>query len=409
MYPYILIDSLGVELPTYGICAMAGALVAFLVSLVRRKRTILSEDNLLDGFIFAILFGMLGAKLLYLIKDPPIFPLTWDDIKELLTTGLVFYGGLIGGLGGLALAAKKTKKPFLTFTDVIAPAFCFAHGFGRVGCLLAGCCYGVEMEGLFCIELGGTSRLAVQLLEALFLFLLGGGLCLISRKKLRRGTVTGLYLLLYAVWRFTIEFWRDDDRGFVGALSTSQFIALFAFAAGILLLFLAKKYGWPSDRTDPEHAEPPVVETEVNGMPALIALAEKMTEEERAEALAEKSKAILPALAKHTGDEKKAGELYCTFVLGALLADNRLADEEYPLLKPMLKDGEADIEACRAALRAAEDKTAYLKENNSLLLACLGEDDPALRQDCALMTLLLCGADKKVTPEEEEYIGQLLS
>ena len=245
MHPYIYIGSL--TLPAYGVCALIGALLAFAVLHLSRRHSIFSEDNLLDAIIFALVFGMVGAKLLYFIKDPPSMPGSLSELWELLSTGLVFYGGLLGGIGGVALAARKTKKPFLAYCDWILPAFCFAHACGRIGCLLAGCCYGVEAEGLFTVELGGVQRLAVQPMEAAFLVLLGIFLCILYKKRLRRGAVTGFYMTLYALWRFIIEFWRDDDRGFVGALSTSQFIGLFIFAAGVLLLYLSKKYGWPRD------------------------------------------------------------------------------------------------------------------------------------------------------------------
>ena len=430
MYPSIYIDALGMELPTYGLCALAGAILALILTLQFRKKTILTEDNILDGIIFALLLGMLGAKILYLIKDPPIFPLTWDDIKEILTTGLVFYGGLIGGLIGLVLASRKTKKPFLTFTDTIVPAFCFAHACGRVGCLFAGCCYGVQMEGPFCLQFGGTSRLAVQLLEAIFLVLLGLILCLIRHKRPRRGILTGWYMILYSIWRFVIEFWRDDDRGFVGVFSTSQFIGLFVLTAGILILFMSAKYRWENDfitRSESTEAsgqttsgtadassgqeEIPVSAEEVPDMPALITLLEGMTPEQRTEALREKAQSLLSALSAKTGDPDKARELYCTFVLGALLADGRLADEEYPLVKPMLQSflgDETDIDTCRARLTAAADKTELLKQNADLLIDALGENDPALKRDCVLTSLLLCSVDGKVSPEEQTYIAQLI-
>lgn len=410
MYPTIRLSALGLELPTYGLCALVGTLTAIVVIFIIRRRTILTEDNILDGVIFTVVFSMLGAKILYLITEPPALPLTWAAVKELITTGLVFYGGLIGAFFGLWIAARKTKKPYLTFTDTILPGFCFAHAFGRVGCLMAGCCYGVEREGFFCVQLAGVSRLAVQLMEAIFLVLLGVSLCLIHRKKPRRGTITGLYMVLYAVWRFVIEFWRDDDdRGYVGALSTSQFISIFVFAAGVLLLYLSIKRCWPRDFRD--GTEPPLQKETVPDMPALIAVLESMPPEERAEALREKAKTLLPALEKRTGSPEKARELYCTFVLGALLADGRLADEEYPLIKPMLQSflgEETDIDTCRARLSAAAEKTELLKENADLLIDALGESDPALRNDCVLTSLILCSVDGKVSAEEQAYIAQLL-
>ena len=418
MYPSIYIESLDLEVPTYGLCALVGAVIAIIVIFIIRRRTILTEDNMLDGIIFTVIFSMLGAKVLYLITEPPTLPLTWEDIKEILTTGLVFYGGLIGAFIGLAAASLKTKKPYLTFTDTILPGFCFTHACGRIGCLCAGCCYGVEMEGFFCLHMGGTSRLAVQLMEAIFLVMLGIFLCILHKKRPRRGKITGLYMVLYAVWRFIIEFWRDDDdRGFVGALSTSQFISIFIFAAGILILFLAKKYGWPHDflsAAEPEGKaadEPPAQTQTVPDMDALITLLESMSQEERREALREKAQTVLPALAKQTGDPARARELFCTFVLGALLSDGRLADEEYPLVKPMLQSflgEETDIDTCRARLNEAAGQTALLKENTDLLIDAIGENDPALKSDCVLTSLILCSVDEKVTEEEKAYIAQLM-
>lgn len=422
MYPSIYIYALDLELPTYGLCALVGAVIMLVLLLQFRKSTILSEDNMLDGIIFALIFGMLGAKVLYLITEPPILPLTWEDIKELLTTGLVFYGGLLGGLIGLGVASLKTKKPYLTFTDNVLPAFCFAHACGRVGCLMAGCCYGVEMEGAFCLQLGGTSRLAVQLLEAFFLVLLGLFLSLLRKKKPRRGVLSGLYMVFYAIWRFIIEFWRDDDRGLVGALSTSQFIGLFVFAAGILILFLSKKYALPVDFITPapkdkakepeENTEVPMVETELKDMPALIAHIERLSPEERLSALREKAKTLLPALAKKTGEANKAKELFTLFVLGALYSDGRLEEAEFTLLQPNLASffgEEADIAACRERLLAAGDKAELLKNNADLLIDLIGEDDPALKNDCVLTSLLLCAADGKVNEQEQSYIAELLA
>ena len=156
----------------------------------------------------------------------------------------------------------------------------------------------------------------------------------------------------------------------------------------------------------------PAAKKNGSGMAALIQLLEKMPEAERAAALREKAETLLPALAAQTGSEDKARELYCTFVLGALLSDGRLADEEYPLVKPMLISflGEqTDIDTCRARLKAAANKTEALKEVADLLIDALGEKDPALKQDCVLTSLLLCSVDGKVSKEEQAYIAQLLA
>ena len=89
--------------------------------------------------------------------------------------------------------------------------------------------------------LDGVSRLPTQPMEAAFLVILSAILMAIYLKKPRRGTVTGWYMVLYAVWRFGIEFFRADFRGNVGPLSTSQFISLFIFAFGVYLLIRSRK------------------------------------------------------------------------------------------------------------------------------------------------------------------------
>ena len=240
MHPFIHIGSL--SLPMYGLCTMVGTVFALLaVFKLRKKGSPLSEDNLLDALIWAILLGFLCAKVLYFIVEPPQMPHSWRELWDLISAGLVFYGGLLGGLLGLFLVSRKTKKNMITYTDLMAPCFCLAHAGGRVGCLMAGCCYGMEYTGPCAVVLDGVSRLPTQIMEAVFLVILAGVLIAVYLKKPRRGMVTGLYMTVYAVWRFVIEFFRADYRGNVGPLSTSQFISLFIFAFGVYLLIRSRK------------------------------------------------------------------------------------------------------------------------------------------------------------------------
>ena len=240
MHPFIHLGN--ISLPTYGLCTMVGTVFALIaVFRLRKKGSPLSEDNLLDALIWSIVLGFVCSKLLYFIVDPPRMPHSWSELWDLISSGLVFYGGLIGGLLGLVIVSRKTKKSLITYSDLMAPCFCLAHAGGRVGCLMAGCCYGMEYHGPCAVVLDGVSRLPTQIMEAVFLVILSAVLIGIFLKKPRRGTVTGLYMSVYAVWRFIIEFFRADERGAVGALSTSQFISLFIFAFGLFLLIRSRK------------------------------------------------------------------------------------------------------------------------------------------------------------------------
>lgn len=101
----------------------------------------------------------------------------------------------------------------------------------------------------------GVSLIPTQIISSVGDFLLGFLLIVLARKKRNRGLITGLYFLLYAIGRFLIEFLRNDPRGNVGALSTSQFIAIFMAAAGILLIALSAKFERAAAKQEEEPGE----------------------------------------------------------------------------------------------------------------------------------------------------------
>ena len=237
----------GLTIPMYGVMSAIGMLAAFVLLGFTRKHTRFSEDQALSAALWAIIMGFIGAKVLYwlveidqIIADPAY-------LLRTLREGFVFYGALIGGLGGVAIYALIKKLPFFSLTDYFIPALVIGHAFGRIGCFFAGCCYGMECDLPISIVFpagsaapAGVPLLPTQLMESAFLFLLCAFLVWRLTKKKPFGTVSGWYMVLYGAWRFGIEFFRRDERGFVGALSTSQFISIFIFAGGIALLLLVK-------------------------------------------------------------------------------------------------------------------------------------------------------------------------
>lgn len=160
-------------------------------------------------------------------------------------TGATFYGGLIGGAllflllyfvgGRLFLRQESVTKPFFLLSEIASGSIALAHGFGRLGCLFAGCCHGAVTDawfGIYNAQLDAKT-VPVQLFEALFLFVLVGFMTWRLHRGLRGNL--GVYLTFYAVWRFLIEFLRGDDRGqsLIPALSPSQMVAILLFAVGI--------------------------------------------------------------------------------------------------------------------------------------------------------------------------------
>ena len=237
----------GLTIPMYGVMSAVGMLAALILLGFTRKHTRFTEDQALSAALWAIIMGFVGAKVLFWLVEIDQIIADPSYLLHTLREGFVFYGALIGGLVGVAIYALRKKLPFFSLTDYFIPALVLGHAFGRIGCLFAGCCYGMQCDSPISIVFpaggaapAGVPLLPTQIMESAFLFLLCAFLVWRLTKKKPFGTISGWYMVLYGAWRFTIEFFRNDERGFVGALSTSQFISIFIFAFGVALLLLVK-------------------------------------------------------------------------------------------------------------------------------------------------------------------------
>lgn len=233
----------------YGLMIAVGILAAYLNTERLAKKSGLSPDPVFNILLIGVGFGLVGAKLLYYIT---IFDEIVKDPKLLLDfgNGFVVYGGVIAGIVAAFLYCKKKNLVFLRYLDCAAPSIALAQGFGRIGCLLAGCCYGMEMDSPISITFTHSSYapnniplFPTQIVSSIFDFVHFGVLCLLFKCNRKPGKIGAFYLLFYSVGRFVIEFFRGDmGRGNVGTLSTSQFISLFVAAAGAALtLYLGRK------------------------------------------------------------------------------------------------------------------------------------------------------------------------
>lgn len=238
----------GLHIPMFGIMMLIGMLSAFLLLWRTRRIIPFTEDALFSGALWAIILGFIGAKVLFWIVEFDQVLADPGFLTATLREGFVFYGALIGGVLGILIYSLRKKLPFLAYIDLFAPSLTLAHAFGRIGCFMAGCCYGCPTDGPLGVMFpphsvapSGIALLPTQLFESAFLFILTITLVWLLKKRRTFGTVTGWYLILYGIWRFIIEFYRSDDRGAVGTLSTSQFIAIFMVAAGLVLLILIAK------------------------------------------------------------------------------------------------------------------------------------------------------------------------
>lgn len=265
MYP--IVEIFGRELGTYSLSSLLGLVLCGFVTYVLAKKRKIGKKGFLDIFdivllMIAIAVGMfLGGHILYGITNTreiitvfKYFPkLTLKEfIMELgyYVGGMVYYGGFIGGSLAILIYTRKsdtiTKNDALDLFAVNAPLF---HVFGRIGCFLGGCCYGIESEFGFIVTdnevypmINGVRRLPVQLIEAFCNLLIFLVILYLFKKGIQKHKLIYIYMLIYPVVRFVMEFFRGDlIRGFLFGLSTSQWVSIILFVFAITKLILIKK------------------------------------------------------------------------------------------------------------------------------------------------------------------------
>ena len=239
---------------TYGVLLAAAYLLGLQLARIRAKQRGLDQNRVLDLGIYIIISALVGAKLLLLVTDFKTFSADPRELLTLARSGGVFYGGLIVAVIVALWYIRRAGLPLWTTCDVFAPGIALGHAVGRFGCFFAGCCYGkpttlpwgITFTDPFAAANVGTP-LGVhlhptQLYEAGAEFLILVVLLTTERKgRPFAGRTFWLYILLYAVSRFAIEFFRGDERGMVGMFSTSQFISiLLAPLALAMLVYLAR-------------------------------------------------------------------------------------------------------------------------------------------------------------------------
>ncbi|SHK05927.1 Prolipoprotein diacylglyceryl transferase [Clostridium cavendishii DSM 21758] len=248
----VLIKIFGLNVYGYGLMIALGIIVAMSILSRKAKSKGYNEDSIFNMTILAVICGILGGKILYIITE--FSDIVKDPSKILIEfgNGFVIYGAIIGGAIGVYLYCRKKSWSFLDIFDMVVPGVAIAQGFGRIGCFLAGCCYGAETTSKLSVVFpddslslapAGVHLHPTQIYSSIFDFLLGLFLIWYSRKTDKKGRIFSLYLIIYSIGRFLVEIIRNDPRGNVGNLTTSQFIAIFTLALGIILYNVDKFKG----------------------------------------------------------------------------------------------------------------------------------------------------------------------
>lgn len=236
MYPYIKLNDL--QIPTYGLCICAAVFLCAVLVLRRARKIGIDSNDLIIIFAVVIGFAMFAGNALYVFvtfdSETILGQIRAGNFRFFQNSGIVFYGALIGGVLAAVVTCKILKVKIEELEMCVVPYIPLGHSIGRIGCLLAGCCYGFSYDGIFSV----TSRLNIELgpyfpvqaVEATLNLLIMGALLIYTKKNRAKYCVTSLYLILYSVLRFVLEFFRGDAiRGVFWQLSTSQWISIGLF------------------------------------------------------------------------------------------------------------------------------------------------------------------------------------
>ena len=255
MHP-ILIDLGRIQIRSYGFMLALSFLLGIFLAGRRAKRYGIDPQKIIDLSVIIILAAVVGSRLLYVAFHLEQYanPL---QIFALWQGGATFYGGFILAMAASYWWVQRNRMSFLTVADVIAPSIALGLVFTRVGCLLSGCCFGKETHmpwglvfppdspagsaasataralGLDQVALHPTQ--AYSSLKGLVIFV---ALMALQPRLTKRGAVFGLFLVLYGLGRFTIDFFRyyETSARVLAGLSFNQVISIGLVAIGAFLL-----------------------------------------------------------------------------------------------------------------------------------------------------------------------------
>lgn len=249
MYPYEIVFGMNL----YDIFLAVGVISALLFARIFADRDNVSAklfNFILVNGIVAIVIGYCSAVVAQAVYN-------WLDGEAFAintNTGATFLGGLVGGvvtfltgyffIGHFMFTEHENVKYFPRLLDIASASITSAHAFGRLGCLMVGCCYGSKTDawyGIYHVDLE-AKVVPLQLFEALFLF----ALCAVTVIFLIKNIpgAMALYMSAYGIWRFIVEFFRADDRGstFVDFLTPSQLVSLILLVGAIFVFIFSVKY-----------------------------------------------------------------------------------------------------------------------------------------------------------------------
>lgn len=245
MYP-VLIRIYGIPIFSYGFFLALAFFVCLILILRRSVSKNILPHLILDLYIYIIISGIIGARLLYVVLNLDYYIMHPIEVILLNKGGLVFYGGFVSALITGILFAKRHKLQILDMADLFIMYLPVGQAIGRIGCFLNGCCYGRPAKSIFGVQFPEYSFPAKQFgqdvlvhpvqiyssLADIIIFLI---LAISSKYKKFSGQVVLYYMILYGLGRFFLEYFRVDNPEVFYGLNLPQIISIFIILIALIL------------------------------------------------------------------------------------------------------------------------------------------------------------------------------
>ncbi len=233
----------GLVVYSYGLMIALGALVSTFLMLQRAEDVPVNKNDLVDVIIFMLLGGIIGGRIVFVLTGWEYFQHNLLETLMVWQGGLAFQGSLLGGALAVWVMLKRKNIPFWSAVDTLIPYVAIGQSFGRLGCYLNGCCYGLISEGPFSVTFPGqiVMRVPTQILYSLGHVLIFIILRSYQETLPSKGRVLALYLMLFSLMRFFFDFLRGDELSSFAGFHLTQILAIGLFLCGMLVYFYSGK------------------------------------------------------------------------------------------------------------------------------------------------------------------------
>jgi phosphatidylglycerol---prolipoprotein diacylglyceryl transferase len=235
---------------TYGLMIAIGFIAGLLVAVKTGSRNGIDSQKIMDMGFLLIISGVIGSRITYILMNFSEYSANPLNMFKLWEGGLVFSGGLLTAIIAAFFYLRHHRLNLWQVMDVWAPAVAIGQAFGRIGCFMAGCCYGREFHGFCAVTFSNPKSIAplniplypTQLYDSLSNFIIFGILMFLSARKKFQGQVILWFLIMHSTARLVIERFRGDNRGiFIRTNWTvTQFLAIVILLSAVVALIYLK-------------------------------------------------------------------------------------------------------------------------------------------------------------------------